>query len=553
MALRRRSIGVDFGATAIRAVELRARGDTVEIGERIVLSRAELAESGVDIEDAVELAEALASRIVSAGMHHRGVVLGLDGREAILRYTHVPPMPRRRLEEIVAYEVKAVEERMEDALASDFIVLPVRRDDGEQTVLMGFAKEGELETRLRSLETAGVSVSAAIPAPLALFSAWEFFAEKLPPDSDENDLVLAIDVGAQNTHFAVILDNRLVLARSASFGGERFTEALVEAFSVPRDDAETRKLRRGGLDASIPGVDPRLVGPLRSVAGQLLQLAQSTVRLAASQTGIRLPSVTRLWMTGSVLRLPGLAEFLERGLGARSSTRFSPAAAHALAGESANPSSEAAELGLAIGLASIGLRSEREREAGLEILPIRYRKRRRFRERTIWAIAALAFLALFVLARLGHGLWRRAEVSDLEAALRSRLSTLESKQAERAGFIQTSSEIRARIQRWLDEGEPTAFQAFLFQYFGESLRPEIRLDSLELISSERPDRGGFDYEFHVRGRVSNEQRKGFDWILDLQAALAQEERVADVRFLAHDEEGPWYTFTMAVRPSPQRI
>lgn len=548
MAWWRRAVGLDFGRDAIKVVVLRARGPVVEVEKSIVLPRVEFERGG---SDPAALAAAVAGRLEQQGVRVSGAVLALDGAESILRYTHVPPMPDRRLETVVSYEVLAIADRMGEPLASDFAVLPVWRDDGERTVLLGLAKETPLEARLESLEAVGIRVASCVPPPLALYSAWELFAEKAPPDDEENDVVLAIDIGAQNLHMVVILDNRLVFARSATFGGERFTESLATALGLSRADAEALKKRRGGLDPSIRGVAEQTVGPLRTAAGQLLNNLQSTLRFAASQGGVELPAVTRLWLTGGGARLSGLGEWLGRALSAKRVESFAPLASAETA-ETKETHREDASLGLAVGLGTLAMRTPSRQDPVVDVLPAAYRRRRTFRERTFWAWAAAAMLVLALVVRLAHGLWLSHDAASLENDLRARWSTVEARRSERDASTARAREIRARIDRLLDEAEPTAFQAFLLHFFGEALRAEIRLDSIELVADER-EGGGFAYEAIVKGRVSNERRKGFDWILELQDLLTREDRVREVKFRSHEEQGPWYTFTMAVVPESERL
>ncbi|HLU49471.1 MAG TPA: pilus assembly protein PilM [Planctomycetota bacterium] len=544
---RRRAIGIDFGAEAIKAVLVRESAGTIEVERAIVIPRARLASEGVDLEDPADVAAAVARVISEEGFRVRSGILGLDGAESILRYTHVPPMPDRRLETVISYEVLSIADRMGEPVASDFAILPVPRLDGERTILIGLAKETALDAKLSALEAGGIRIESCVPAALALYSAWDFFAEKAPPDGEEDDAVLAIDIGARNLHMLVILDNRLVFARSATFGGERFTEALERSLGLSRAEAEAVKRRRGGLDASRPGVAEATVGPLRGAAGQLLSNLQSTLRFVSSQADVELPPLRRVWMTGGGARLNGLDTWLAQALGAEKVESFAPAST-----ESGAEKTDAS-LGLAVGLATVALRARGKRDAALEILPSAYRKRRIFRERTVFLWAAGILLGLSLVLRLAHGLWVSADANSLHEELQNEWAALESRRAERDASIAESRAIRARIDRLLEEAEPTSFQAFLLHFLGDSLRSEIRLDSVVLEAEEKGGEGGFAYEAIVKGRVSNEKRKGFDWILELQDSLLREERVRDVQFLSHEEEGPWYTFTMAVRPESGRM
>ena len=564
MALQKSAVGIDFGADTVKAVRVRVAGRAANIESSVSVARASVGSSvargdaGAEGEDpgarvareVGELARELRRQMAGAGMPTKGVVLAIEARESIIRYNHVPPMPGPRLGMIMKYEVESIGERMGAVLASAWRVLPVVRDDGEQTVLLALAKEGFLGAFLDALESEGITVEAAVPAPLALFGAWDLFATKADADAPDDDLVLVVDLGRSGLNAALILNNRLVFARSGSFGGESFTTALASAFGIDRDAAERLKIQRGGIDASRAGIDDRTTGPLRSTAGQLLGFLQSSVRFGSSQTGVRLPVVTRLWFTGGGMRLSGLAEFLAGGLGGQPFESFDPSAGDGGAGPS---------LGMPLGLSAVGLQrgSDSQVGVGLSILPEKYRKRRGFRERTRWLIAAAAVLVALLGARLVQGIIERSRARESHASVTSARAEIDRMVRQRDEWTARSSRTRARINRLLHEAEPSAFQAFVLDFLARNLRPEIQLELVELdVEPAELEGGGVEnrYRLVIKGRVNNEKRRAHDWVLDLQSRIQQEERVADARVESTRAEGSaWYSFEMVIEPTYSSI
>jgi hypothetical protein len=49
--------------------------------------------------------------------------------------------------------------------------------------------------------------------------------------------------------------------------------------------------------------------------------------------------------------------------------------------------------------------------------------------------------------------------------------------------------------------------------------------------------------------VNNESRRGHEWLLELQAALKQEERIRDAVISKPKPEGAWYAFEMSIEPN----
>ncbi|MEM7232184.1 MAG: pilus assembly protein PilM [Planctomycetota bacterium] len=547
MALHRTALGLDIGTRYVRVVELRVSGAGGGVERSLVIPREELDVGTGEDTDLPLLASRLAEALKENGWKSKHMVVGLDASMSMLRYTHVPPMQPARLNTVVGFEVESIADRMEEPLASDFAVLPVRRDDGDRTVLMGLAREEPLSELVSALTAAKINTDGGVPGAVALYSAWQLFAEKEDQDAAEDDLVVAVDMGASNLHVAVILNDRLVFARSSSFGGDNFTDALASGLRLDRDDAEKLKVAYGGIDESLRGVRKETVGPLRSVAGQLLSTVQSTLRFCGSQADVLLPSPTRVWVTGGGMRLRGLSEYLERSLSANKVEAFDPA------GGKGEEVGAGASLGLAIGLAAWGLRSNQELSVDVNVLPSEFRKKKTFRERTVFSYAAIACLVLFLGARLTQAMLTRMDASANLAVLEKNLTELEAKRAERDEKAARSVEIRARVNRMLEESEVPAFQGYILNLLSEVLRPEFRLDSVILQADERKTDDGFDYSFELKGRVSDERNKGLDWILELKEALANEERLREVQIVGSKADGPWYTFHLALWPNTQRI
>ncbi|MBN1441879.1 MAG: pilus assembly protein PilM [Planctomycetes bacterium] len=558
MLFERRAIAFDLGAHSIKVVQVAVAGARASLARSLVLPRSQAAVERVDPSDPVALADWLREELAAAGWKARSGVLAIDGAESIIRYTHMPSMAEARLKTVMQYEVESVADRMGEALASDYAALPVRREsDGEQTIIIGLAKEASLARRLEGLEAAGIRISAALPAPLALYTAWDLYAAKEDPDSPHDDLVLAVDIGARSLNVALILNSRFLFARSSNFGGHDFTEALAAARGIPLEEAEALKVSAGGLDDLIIGVDKRTVQPLRGAAGQLLGMLQSSLRFSAGQTGVSLPPLTRLWLTGGGARLRGLPEYLGAALGDKRVDVFDAASSRSGpdAGGGATAGGDSVSLGVPIGLAVLGLRMDAGDESvvALNVLPAKYKARRVFRERTIFLYASAALIVLLLGAQLFRHIVVRVDAASIASKLQSAKRALELRQEEKSRAVARSSQTQARINRLLHEAEVNAFQAFVLAFLGEVLRPEIQLQLVHLDAAPRGEAGGFDYSLIIEGRVNDEKRKGLDWILELQDLLAKEERIQDVQVLQSRREGPWYVFRLSVRPNAMRI
>ncbi|MEC8896306.1 MAG: pilus assembly protein PilM [Planctomycetota bacterium] len=547
MAITRSVTGVDLGRDSIKAVQVELSGAEASILRSVSIPRVRL-----EGQDPQSVAAALGDAMEQAGIPTNGVTLGLGGEDSILRYNHIPPQASAKLPLIMQYEVESVSERMGESVASDFKQLPAIRDDGERTVLLGLAREEALSETLEALEAEGIVVANAVPSSLAVYGAWEMVATKADLDSPEDDLVLIVDLGRSILDVALVLNNRLVFARSTTFGGDQFTEALAGELDATMEQAETVKVQRGGVDDSLKGVDDRTVRPLRTAAGQLLGMLESSVRVGGSQAGIGLPDVTRLWLAGGGMRLKGLPRYLATGLGKLREEVFDPA----------GPSDEEGAGGsftTALGLSAVGLQSGRSGDSDviLNILPKQYSDRQVFRDRTRFLLVAATLLFLLLCARFADGWMQGSKVEKMHTKLKGQKSSLDKQMAEKKGWIEKNNRVRSRINRLLREGEPTVFQAFVLDYLSTNLPAEIQLEMVDLEVDELESEDGIGaemkYVLAVKGRANNEKGKGTHLVLKLRDdLLKQKEHIRKVDNInVRSEPGAWYSFLFHIEPKYQ--
>lgn len=561
----KRVAALDPGTQTLRVVELDISAKGATVTRALAVERKELV--GEDASPEV-LARALRARMTDARISARSLVLGIGGRESMIRYTRVPPVPPWRLEAMIRYEVGEISERVGEPLASDHQVLQLARDvEDDQTVLIGLAKETALGPLLEALEKEGLTVESAVPAPLAVFAVEEALGRKPDPDSPDDELVLVADLGAENLCMALLLNGRLAFARSSSFGGGQFTQALAERLGVDPAEAERLKVSRGGLDAGARGVLRESVRPLSTVAGQLFGLLQSSLRFSASQTGVQLPELSRVVLLGGGMRLRGLDAFLSRGFGKpavflqpaglRLSSALSKDVSQAL-------SDRPSDFGMVLGLSVAGLRSRAHAEGAqagtakyaLSILPAKYLQRREFRNRTLFLYAAGVLLLLVLLLNLVHGFVRNSAAQSTLEDLSQARSTLETTRAELVGMTDAVRIRKARLNRLLRESEQSAFQAFVLDLLPRVMGPEMQVDLIFLDDSRLTDsETSSEYALHIQGRISTERKEAGEWVSDrirgLIDALLQEERIASVdvgRARSAVEDPGWRGFELVVRP-----
>jgi len=299
------NVALDLGSNSFKAVKVEA----TKSGYR-VLSVAECATPAERDPDAPifradgslseEMTRAILGEMRAKKIPTKGLIAGLSGRDSILRYTRTPPIPRQKLELLMSHELGEMTQRGEQRFLAGWQVMniPVMLTP-DLVVMIGLAKEDQVENRRKSLQTAELQVAGFCPSTIALFNALA-----LSGRYDENEIILGIDIGAANTNLVIFSGKNMIFARALSFGGDNFTSEIEDAESLTHTEAEERKLAEGNLDE----------GPfaelMQDPAQQLFQQSNASVGYCRNQIKLDAFSLNRVVITGGGAKLAGLSAFL---------------------------------------------------------------------------------------------------------------------------------------------------------------------------------------------------------------------------------------------------
>ncbi|MFI5402533.1 MAG: pilus assembly protein PilM [Planctomycetota bacterium] len=381
------AVGIDIGTHAVKIAVLERKGAATKA---IRLFRGVVA--GDD--DPARVQGALQRSGIRGG---KGL-LGISGRDLIIRYTHVPPVPDWRLKLLMQFEINEVSGQSGGQVAADYrrLKLPVEAD--EETVLVALARNTWLQPRLASARGAGFHVGGGCPNSVAIFNA--FLAQG---SWKEGETTFLVSLGRENIDMAIQRGGELLFARNMSGGGHAFTEAIMSAFGLAEAKAEKNKVTKGDLTPRSKARYPdataeKLANTMQGPAGQLVSMIQSSVMICRAQTKIPDLNVDRLILTGGGARMKGIVEYFQSSMSVPVEL-FDPAKG---LDTSALPASDQEEVGengadfaVAVGLAETLLLPNAYK---LEVLTESEKKKRQFLGRTIWAVgSAAAALVLVIL------------------------------------------------------------------------------------------------------------------------------------------------------------
>lgn len=312
-----RSIGLDIGTHAVRAVEISlGRGLPVvrRFGQVTLPYGAVVAG---EVVDPPAVAAALRRLWKSVGFSSRSVVVGVGNARVVARTTEVPAMPDAELRSALRYSAPDLIPIPVDEAVLDHQVLEENVVDGQPTmrVLFVAAQRDMLASLLAALEGAGLTASRVDLIPFALIRALHVddFGLSSPETADHTSPAEAIvGVGAGVTNVVVHESGLPRFVRTLATGGNAAAEAVAAELAIDIDSAEG--LTRG----ADPRSDDAAVARAAHVASASLAPVVDETRgsldfyLASSEVDA-LRTVT---LTGGGSRSPELAERLRSVLAA---------------------------------------------------------------------------------------------------------------------------------------------------------------------------------------------------------------------------------------------
>ena len=525
-------IGISVGSHVVRAVKLRKKGDAVQL-QRYASFRVEPG----DVDTMVGgQASAVTANLSKHDLKGAPTFVGLSGKDLVIRYTHVPPVPDWKLETLMRYEIEEVSQQSGGDVSADYAVLDLSATDStENVVLVAMAKNSVLEPRVKMVEQLGGRFGAAVPNSLVLFNAYLAFGPSHPDET-----VLIARIGGNNIDIAIQKDGDLLFARNVSGGGGSFTEAIMHAFGAPRERAEKMKLQKGNVTPKsaaryADSMEEKVANAIMGVAGQTVSAIQSSIMFARAQTRLSDLSVNRVVLAGGGANLRGLAPYLEANLGLPVS-RFDPSRMLDLSAlpEDERAAVEADGAGLVIALGLAQMASEGGGVFWVEILPEAHRKRRDFMRGPLYAVLAAVAAAVLLVVLYTTKSQALDELTKAQASARSAQRIAEN---EQSGYVVTQASYE-RAWRNLDRLRSEA-----------SMGP-VLARALALVQENVPEAITFN---HVRTSWVDVSTRGGDASRTRSRKAAPLQRAA-VRFTGRlrsaENVDVWTTFVRAVQRAP---
>lgn len=290
MSASKQIIALDVGARSAKLIWMSLRGDTP------VVSRTESIALPMGGEDPHEL---ISAWINSLGLSKHFCATSLPGTEAVFQCGRIMPNDPRTPEEVAAMDIAQFSEMAGDEMRYDVFAFEPPNEVNTRRYLMTMARPATIQESIRESNLNNIRPADIIAAPIALYNAIEFWAER------HDQPWCAINIGHDRTEIEIGLKEGILFARSIPLGGKIFTDAVMKETGLPVAQAEVRKHNDCGL-----GECDACFEALRPAADRWTAQLNACMGVYRSQFQDRKMSVTKVILCGGGAQLHGFRNYL---------------------------------------------------------------------------------------------------------------------------------------------------------------------------------------------------------------------------------------------------
>ena len=288
---RSESFGLDIGSSAVKVVQLREMGDGYALGALSVVPLPPETIADGAIKDPPTVISAIRTAVSKAGVTGRDAVIGICGRELIIKKIEVPDVPEKELPGVVQLEAEHHIPFAAEEVFLDFHVVGKRANVLD--LILVAVKKAKVTEYAGVVEEAGLAPVVVDVDGFAVENQYEVNAGVA---SDE--AVALIDIGAAVMKTNVTRGGASIFARDIPFGGNRYTEAIASALSLSFEEAERAKRTEPA----------RVASAVESVSRELSLEVQRTFDYFASTADSE--RIGKIVLSGGCASLAGLTDFL---------------------------------------------------------------------------------------------------------------------------------------------------------------------------------------------------------------------------------------------------
>ncbi len=264
-------VGLDIGSSCVKACELQLVGSGSSQRYRLQkLGVAPIAHDAIvegDIIDSIAVSNAIRQVLAEQKIKAREVAISVSGQQVMVKKVTFPLMSPSELAESVRWEAESFFPAGQglDSYALDYAVLDERPGEGNMDVVLVACRKDKLEAYLSCVTQAGAKPIVVDVDVFALQNVFEINW----PSTGRDEVVALVNVGATFTNLTMLVGNRSVFWRDMGWGGNRYTEKVMEDWGVSREAAEMLKDGEPAEGRTHEEIEPSLSAISDSFADEL--------------------------------------------------------------------------------------------------------------------------------------------------------------------------------------------------------------------------------------------------------------------------------------------
>jgi type IV pilus assembly protein PilM len=298
-------VGLDIGSSAIKAVELKAAGNTY----RVTAFGCEPVppDSIVDgaITDRAAVSSALKRLFSNTSFTTKDVAVSLSGSAVIVKKISLPNMTAAELDESIYWEAEQYIPFDIQDVNLDYQVLRGGKTDAKSPmeVLLVAAKKERISDYTEVITQAGrIPIVVDVDA-FALQNAYEVNYGFI-----SDSVTVLLNAGASAINVNIVVGSQSVFTRDISIGGNAYTEAVQKELHLPFESAERVKKGEAVSDVTLEDHAPVLKAVTENI---VLELEKTFEFFRTTSTVDR---IDRIVLTGGASKVEDFAATLEERL-----------------------------------------------------------------------------------------------------------------------------------------------------------------------------------------------------------------------------------------------
>lgn len=292
-------IGLDIGSSAVKAVELKKKGDSYELlnlgiealGQDTVVDGA--------IMDALSVSSAIEKIFAENKIKTKNVATSVSGHSVIVKKITVNAATEEEVANAIPYEAQQyIPFEMADVNLS-YQVLGAAGGGGMDVMLVA-AKREKILNQTNVLSQVGKAPTVVDIDAFAVQNAFEVNYEP-PPDL----MVALLNIGASIMNINIVRGGVPLFTRDVSVGGNQYTDTLQKELDLSFEDAEKLKQGQEVANVTLEARTPHL----RSVSEILLLEIQKTFDFFRQTTSTE--NIQHIYIAGGTAKVEGLVDLLK--------------------------------------------------------------------------------------------------------------------------------------------------------------------------------------------------------------------------------------------------